>query len=70
MLRKISSIKDIQQLVIGDTLLDHAELEKAKAYTVRNITNGIIYAIHDDGYCDLKVFPADSPSERDWWLLD
>ena len=70
MLRKISSVKDIQQLVIGDTLLDHAEPEKAKKYLVRNITNGIIYAIYDDGYCDLKVFPADSPSEREWWLLE
>ncbi len=69
MLKKISSVNDIQQLVIGDMLLDHAELAKAKTYTVKNITNGIIYAIHDNGNYDLKVFPADSPSEREWWLL-
>ena len=69
MLKKISSVKDIRQLVIGDTLIDDAEISNAKKYTIRNITNGIIYAIHESGYCDLKVFSADAPSHTNWWLL-
>jgi hypothetical protein len=69
MLRKINSVKEIQQLVIGDTLLDDAEPEKAKPYIVRNITDGVIYAIHDSGFSDLKVFRTDGPPESDWWIL-
>lgn len=69
MLRKINSDKDIRQLVIGDTLIDDAEISNAKKYTVKNIADGIIYAIYDNGYCDLKVFSADLPSHTDWWLL-
>ena len=69
MLKKINSDKDIRQLVIGDTLIDDTEISRAKKYTVRNIADGIIYAIYDNGYCDLKVFSADLPSHTDWWLL-
>ncbi len=69
MLRKISSVKEIQKLAIGDRLLDHSEPEKAKTYVIRNITKEIIYAMHDSGFYDLKVFRADNPSERDWWIL-
>jgi hypothetical protein len=69
MLKKINSVNDIRQLVIGDTLIDDSEILKAKKYTIRNITNGLIYAIHDNGFCNLKVFSADAPSHTDWWLL-
>jgi|GEM_PF-1090717 len=69
MLRKINSAKDIRQLVIGDTLIDDAEISNARKYTVTNIHDGIIYAIYENGYSDLKVFSADLPSHTDWWLL-
>lgn len=69
MLRKINSARDIRQLVIGDTLIDDAEISNAKKYTVKNISDGVIYAIYDNGYCNLKVFSADLPSNSDWWVL-
>jgi hypothetical protein len=69
MVKKISSIGDIRKLVIGDKLLDHPEPEKAKTYTIRNITDGIIYAIYENNHLHLKVFSADNLSHREWWLL-
>ena len=69
MLKKIASARDIRQLVIGDTLIDDGEISKAKKYTIRNITDGLVYAIHDNGNYDLKVFSVETPSHTDWWLL-
>ena len=64
MLRKINSANDIRQLVIGDTLIDDVEISNARKYTVTNIHDGIIYAIYENGYSDLKVFSADLPPIR------
>ena len=69
MFKKISSPEDIHGLVIGDQILDHPEPEKAKTYTVSNISNGIVYAIHEDGITDLRVFPLDEVLESNWWLV-
>jgi hypothetical protein len=69
MLKKISSVRDIRQLAVGDTLIDDAEISSARKYTIKNIANGIIYAIHESSHCNLKVFSADEPSHTSWWLL-
>jgi hypothetical protein len=67
--KKISSPEDIHELVIGDQILDHPEPGKAKTYTVSNISNGIVYAIHEDGITDLRVFPQDETLIANWWLV-
>ncbi|HVY75716.1 MAG TPA: hypothetical protein VG890_12840 [Puia sp.] len=68
--KKLNSITDVLRLSVGDTLLDAAEPENAKTYTIKNIADGIIYAVHESGHLDLKVFSADNFSGNEWWLVD
>ena len=69
MLKKLNSVHDIRQLVIGDQLLDHPEESKAKRFVIENISDTNIYAVYDNGWRELKILKMDSSPETDWWLV-
>jgi hypothetical protein len=68
MLKQILSVGDVKKLKAGDQLSDHPELSRGKIYTVENISHGILYAIHDNGYFELKIFKTDEMPEVPWWI--
>jgi len=64
MLKKVTSIVDVHQ---DDVLFDNPVVEKAKQYKIENISNGNIYAIHNDGILDLKVINSYDLLTGSWW---
>jgi hypothetical protein len=68
MLKQILSVSDVKKLKAGDQLSDHPELSLGKTYTVENISHGIVYAIYDNGYLELKIFKTDEIPASPWWV--
>jgi hypothetical protein len=68
MLKQILSVSDVKKLKAGDQLSDHPELALGKTYTIENISHGIVYAVHDNGHLELKIFKTDEIPEITWWV--
>jgi hypothetical protein len=67
MLKKVTSIQDIQQ---DDVIFDDPDAAKAKQYKIENINNGNVYAIHADGTLDLRIINSYDLSAGNWWKKD
>ena len=70
MLKQILSVSDIKKLQVGDLLFDNAEFSLAKIYTVQNVSNNIIYAIHENSHRELKLLKTDELPYASWWIKD
>ena len=70
MLRKLDSEKDIRQLGIGDVLVNQPDTDSAKSFTVENVSDGIVYAIHEKGFRLLKLILLTAALEENWWLIE
>ena len=68
MLKQILSVSDVKKLKAGDQLSDNPELSLGKTYTIENISDGIVYAIYDNGYLELKIFRTDEIPDTPWWV--
>ena len=69
MLRKLLSRKDVNTLRIGDVLVDQDDPSIAKTFLVENITDGIVYVIHDSSRRLLKLLLKSLPPAESWWLV-
>ena len=67
--KQFLSVSDIQKLKIGDQLCDGPQLSLAKLYTIGNISHGLVYAIHQNGHFELKIFRSSEMPATSWWLL-
>jgi hypothetical protein len=68
MLKQILSVSDVKKLKAGDHLSDHPVDSLGKKYVIGNISHGLIYAIHDNGYLELKLLKTDELPELTWWV--
>jgi hypothetical protein len=68
MLKKILSVSDVKKLQVGDQLCDNPDYTLAKTYTVQNISDSTIYAIHDDGQLELKMLNKNAMPDSMWWV--
>ena len=59
MLKQILSVSDVKKLQVGDELFDHPEFSQAKIFIVQNVSDGTIYAIHENGRRELKILKTD-----------
>jgi hypothetical protein len=69
MLKQILSVRDVKKLKVGDQLFNHSELQLAKTYTIQNISDGMVYAIHENGYHELKILQIDYLPQDSWWVI-
>ena len=69
MLKQILSISDVKKLQVGDQLFDDPEYSLAKTYIIQNISDGVVYAIYENGYQVLKLSKADDLPREAWWIL-
>ena len=68
MLKQILSVSDVKKLQVGDQLFDNPEFSLAKIYVVRNVSDRMIYAIHEDGHQELKLLKTDEMPASSWWV--
>jgi hypothetical protein len=68
MLKQLLSVSDVKQLKTGDRLSDQPDFSLGKVYTIENISRGLVYAIYDNIYCELKVFTTDEVPQICWWV--
>ncbi len=69
MLKQILSVSDVDKLKTGDILSDHSELSLGKKYTIENVFQGNIYAIHDNGFLEMKILKMDEVPGKKWWVI-
>jgi len=68
MLKQILSVSDIKKLQVGDQLFDNSEFSLAKTYIIQNISNSMVYAIHENGHRELKLLRTDEMPQSSWWV--
>ena len=68
MLKQILSVSDVSKLKVGDQLFDNPEFSLAKVYIVQNVSNGTIYAVHENGLRELKILKTDEMPYLSWWV--
>lgn len=69
MLKKIISDRDVRNLHIGDVLVDR-ENGESKSFVVENVSDGIVYAIHEEKFRLLKLLLHNTPPDDNWWLIE
>jgi hypothetical protein len=69
MLKQILSVSDVKKLQVGDQILDNPEFSLAKTYIVQNISNNMVYAIHENGHRELKLLRTDEMPQFPWWVI-
>ena len=69
MLKQVLSVSDVRKLKVGDQLFNHSELQLAKTYTIQNISEGMVYAIYENGYRELKILQTDYLPQDSWWVI-
>jgi len=68
MLKQILSVSDVKKLQVGAELFDNSEFSLAKIYIVQNVSNGTIYAVHENGHRELKILKTDEMPYSSWWV--
>jgi hypothetical protein len=69
MLKQILSVSDVKKLKVGDQLFDNPEFALAKIYIVQNVSNSMVYAIHENGHRELKLLKTDEMPQACWWVI-
>jgi hypothetical protein len=69
MLKQILSVGDVKKLQVGDQLFDNPEFSLAKTYVVQNVSDSMVYAIHENGHQELKLLKTDEIPGSSWWVI-
>ena len=69
MLKQILSVTDVKKLKTGDILSDHPDFSLGKKYTIEKVSQGNIYAIHDNGFLEMKILKMDEVPGNEWWVF-
>jgi hypothetical protein len=54
---------------VGNKLSDHPESSLGKTYIIENVSQDNIYAVHNNGYLEMKTLKRDEIPEKEWWVF-
>ena len=68
MLKQLLSIRDVNDLRMGNRLSDNPEKDLGKTYTIQNVAHGLVYAINDSDNLELRVLATGTLPLSNWWV--
>ena len=68
MLKKITSVKDIQEIEQGDNIFDTPDVLLAKKYLVYKIIIDDLIVQHQDGIIETKLLTKKDLLFGNWWV--